>query len=92
MYHGEHTYDGKLHIYISAGICNLTKRIKGQNYGETIFDLNNHHHTLANTIEELNYIQRYTLRENAIPIFCTINPLSLRSWNHIRLSQHKTSH
>ena len=92
MHHGEDNYDGKLHIYISAGICNLTKRIKGHNYKETIFDLNYHDRTLANVIEELNGIQRFTLRENAVPVFCTIYPLSFRVWNHTRLSQNKTTY
>ena len=37
LHHGEDEYDGKLHIYISAGICDLTKRLKSQNYQEVIF-------------------------------------------------------
>lgn len=90
MHHGEDTYDGKLHIYISAGICNITQRIKNNNYEEIIFNIDNADSVIDNAIRELDYIHKFTIAEGAVPIFTTIYPMSLARWNAVRLSQNKT--
>jgi hypothetical protein len=91
MHHGSDESDGKLHIYLLVGICDITSRCKEHRYEETIFDTNNAESIVSNAIDNLNMIHKYVLSENAIPIICTIYPLSLISWNSTRRSQNKTS-
>ena len=90
MHHGEDQFDGKLHIYISAGICDVTTRILDKDYEETIFDVTKSNAIKEKILKALDQIQRFTLSEDAMPIFTTIYPLSLKDWNNTRLRQNKT--
>jgi lysophospholipase L1-like esterase len=91
MHHGEDSYKNSLHIYISAGICDITKRLKGKGYEEVIVNLNEIESTKCKIIRSLNDIQKFTLNEGATPIFTTIYPMSLHDWNNNRLCQRKTT-
>lgn len=92
-HHGEDNYFNlKMHVYISAGICDLTVKQKAVRYQETLFDLDSIDTTRLTFTNSLNYIQNYTIRENAIPIFTTIYPLSLKDWNLSRLRANKTTY
>ena len=90
----------RIHVYIIGGYCDLTSRVvtdmffKGRmrNYEEVLFWEDSEsaatrlqcliHMTHADIITHKNGV--------AIPIFCTIPPAHLETWNKTRLSQHKT--
>ena len=91
FHHGEDEYEGKLNIYIAAGICDLTTGIKSHNYEEVIFDTPNMDSTIARVKRVLTDLNATAINQNAIPIFCTIYPMSLKDWNSKRLKQKKTS-
>ena len=91
LHHGEDEYDGKLHIYISAGICDLTKRLKSQNYQEVIFETLKRDSAITRVKGLLNEMNTLTLNQNAVPVFCTVYPMSLRDWNTSRLRHKKTN-
>ena len=71
IHHDDDPYDGKLHVYLSAGICNLTQRIKNSNYQEVIFDLANSESIINETIRQLSDMSSLILQEGAVPILCT---------------------
>ena len=90
------------HIYIIGGYCDLSKRVR-----HTLHNLSRNRHPaiyeefifqetpeeavtrLSSIIEESS--NRIT-STGATPIFCTIAPSSLETWNNKRLSQKKTAH
>ena len=92
LHHGEDPYDGRHHIYLAAGICNLTTKLRDRSIGyeELIFDIPNMHRTIATTIDQIISLKKITINENADPIFCSIYPLNIEEWNSNRLSQGKT--
>ena len=90
MHHGE-DYNGKMHIYISAGLCDVTTKLKARNYEEIIFETNRCEELVAQTKTSLQHIHQMALKEDVIPIFTTIYPMSLKDWNITRLHQNKTS-
>jgi hypothetical protein len=92
MHHGEDQLEGKTHIYISAGICDLTYMLKAPGYKETIFKISTIEDTKTKFANSLNSIQTFTINEGAIPIFTTIYPMSIKDWNQTRLSQGKTKY
>ena len=88
-----------IHLYIIGGYCDLTKQesstiiINGRRsrYQEAVFweDPESAVPRLTNLIHDT-----YTKinKEHITPIFCTIPPGFLNTWNTKRLAQHKTSH
>ena len=92
MHHGEDNFGEKIHMYISAGICDLTQRLKGTKYDEVIFDISNSEETMSKFLDSLSTIKSIVLKEGAIPIFLTIYPMSLSDWNQSRLNMNKTSY
>ena len=92
MHHGEDEFGGKVHIYISAGLCDLTKKLKEPNYEEVIFDFVHEMDIRSSFLNSLETIRLFTLKEGAIPVFTTIYPMSLADWNQHRLLKNKTSH
>ena len=88
------------HVYIMAGLCDMTTRIKDHYfdprgrrsiYEEWIFPESPAQAVprLAATIDSIITIIK---SQNARPCIMTIAPMSLVSWNNIRLNQHKTTH
>ena len=90
LHHGEDEYDGKLNIYIAAGICDITTRLKAKKYEEVIFDTSSKDSTVTKVKEVLTSLNQLTIEQNAIPIFCTIYPMNLMVWNTNRLNKGKT--
>ena len=93
MYHGgQPLFTEKTHYYISAGICDMTKRIqsKPQQYEEVTY-MDAPSETLHKMTSQLKKIQTQVLNLGATPIFTTIYSLDLATWNNIRLNQRKTS-
>ena len=89
IYHHPPLNNDKCHFYILAGICDLTHKISGKGYQEVIF--NDANGSLGQTIKsKINHLEQCVLREGAIPVFCTIIPMHLATWNHHRLSHSKT--
>ena len=91
MHHGE-DYCGKMHIYISAGLCDLTTRLKTRHYEEIIFETVKCDEIKLQTKASLQHIHQFAIKEDVIPIFTTIYPMSLNDWNMNRLHQNKTSY
>ena len=92
LHHGEDPIMGPHHIYISGGICNITKRLKvaNRNYEEVIFETSKSSQIINSTIDQINNLRQKTINENATPIFCTLFPMNLSQWNTARLNQNKT--
>lgn len=93
MYHGgQPLYLDKNHYYISAGICDITNRIKSRSdkYEEVTY-MEEPYKTLHSLTSQFKQIQSQVLDFGAIPIVTTIYPIDLATWNHIRLNQRKTS-
>lgn len=88
LHHGEE--NSRAHFYVWIGICNLTKRLKGDNYEEVIFNKSDFQIQKSNLYREVENLSVAVRNQYAVPIFCTIPPLSLQMWNHHRLSIHKT--
>ena len=93
LHHGNDYPVGKHHIYISAGICNVTQRLRDRNinYEEVIFDSSTSQQLIDNTTEQILRLKKIARYENAEAIFCTLYPMSLKYWNNNRLNQNKTS-
>jgi hypothetical protein len=91
MHHEEDMYEKSSQIYISAGICDLTKRLRGPKYEEVIVDIAESESTKDKILKSLNDLQKFALKEGATPIFTTIYPMSLFDWNNKRLNQNKTT-
>ena len=80
---------GKTHYYIGVGICDLTTKLSifENNYQEVIC-VENKTNSFSAELDELN---KKILRENGVPVFMTIYPMCLMTWNTLRLNQNKTS-
>ena len=79
------------HVYFIAGITDLTKKLKGQNYEEVIFteDINLAVARVSNTLS-LTKSRLSKLKVKAI--FCTINTMHIEKWNLARKQQSKTTY
>ena len=83
----------KVHVYFLAGLPDITSFERSSNgmYQEVV---------IWETAEEASLRVIQTIREaeetvkelGAIPIFCTVAPMSLKTWNSKGLQQHKTTH
>lgn len=92
FHHEDDKFDGKLHLYLSAGICNLTSKTKFKSYQEVIFNTDLSESLLSETKEEIMALNSLILNEGCTPIFCTVYPMSLHDWNFSRLHGGKTTH
>ena len=90
MHHGE-DYCGKMHVYISEGLCNITTRLKARNYEEIIFETNKCDEIKLQTKTSLQHIHQMALKEDVIPIFTTVYPMSLNDSSINILHENKTS-
>ena len=90
LHHGEE--NTKAHFYFAIGICDVTERLRGHNYDEVIFNNQLYQDRKPSIFREINDLILATRNQYAMPIFCTIPPLSLQKWNHHRLATNKTSH
>ena len=79
------------HVYFVAGLCDLTLMERIGLYQEVYFMESAEEATArVNALIDQISIQIQIL--GAKPCFATVIPMSLRDWNFIRLSQHKTTH
>lgn len=89
--------DGAI-VYFVAGLPDISKQVtedfhmNGQKcrYQEAVFteDINTAVNRMISIISKCNYIIKSA---NATPVFSTILPIHLETWNKKRLSQHRTS-
>ena len=92
-------FSGPKFVYFVAGLPDITTKASRH------FWMKGHRHTYeevsfqgsieGNAQRVINIIRASSqaiLAENAIPVYCTIIPCDIEIWNHIRLSQHRTSH
>ena len=79
----------KTHFYIFAGICDLTTMLRAKNYQEVVFY--GHPTTVEDCMSVIDATSDEIVKLGAVPIFCTIPPLHLLTWNTLRLEQGKTS-
>lgn len=79
------------HVYIMAGIPDITTKLKSQNYEEVIY-LENPEITKSRVLniyrETKNQLEKLKIK----PIFCTISTMHLEKWNLTRQKQNKTTH
>ena len=90
----------RIHVYIIGGYCDLTERVtadmcfKGRmrNYEEVLFwEDSEMAATRLQCLIHMIHADITTHQDGvAIPIFCTIPPAHIETWNKTRLSQHKT--
>lgn len=82
--------EGHKFVYFLCGIPDITFKYqeKGErNYEEVVFFNNN----TAFNFKTLMYgIQSRFNSINCTPIFCTLPTINIKTWNNIRLTQHKT--
>ena len=80
-------------VYYIAGLCDLTRKDKDSdtNYEEVTFPDNIES---ADSRMERIFLSATDIitQFNAIPIFCTIAPMDISTWNHHRLENHRTSY
>lgn len=91
IYHHPPINPGKSHYYIMAGICDITTRItsKAQNYQEVIFNYNED--AISDVKKKINIVETKIMELGVLPIFCTVVPMHLETWNQTRFQQGKTS-
>ena len=89
IYNHPPTQSGRSHYYIIGGICDITTRMTAKNYQEVIFNMNDDRR--ASFINKLDDAANKILKLGVSPIFCTIFPMHLATWNNLRLKQHKTN-
>ena len=85
------------HVYFLAGLCDVTNMsfddrwsYEFGHYEEVIF--NESPHEAVSRVQEIyRSVSESVTKANAIPCFSTIPPMSLETWNTIRLNQQKTS-
>ena len=84
------------HIYYVAGLCDITYKEKEDFYRdfecyeevlikEVPYEINNR------VCDLINSVSAHTLYYGAKPCFATIPPISIETWNTVRLNQGKTS-
>ena len=84
-------------VYVSAGICNLTLRIKSNHRGSPIDEIivpsgeAAINEQIDSTKEALDDLQRFISRQGGLPILCTLYPMAIGDWNTVRLNQGKTT-
>ena len=79
------------YIYFVAGLPDITHKEQGPHYQEFIF-IESPQEAVDRVMTIISNAQIQILNANAIPIFATIAPMSLQTWNFERLHQHKTSY
>ena len=89
LHHGEE--NSKSHFYVWCGICDLTERLRGEQYEEVIFDNESFKLKKPSLYREVDDLASNIEEQYAVPIFCTIFPLSLSDWNTHRLAYCKTN-
>lgn len=84
---------GKTHIYIMAGLCDVTTKLndRSTHYTEVIFQ-GDPQNSATQIIEDIRNLQRYIHLQNAKAIFCTIVPSHLATQNYYWLSKRRTSY
>jgi hypothetical protein len=94
IYHhgGADLLDFQTHIYIVAGLCDVTSKHKNykENYSEITFDTTSEA-AIIHVESSIRDLQTYILSYGYIPIFCTIVPSHIESQNLHNLSRRKTS-
>ena len=80
----------RAHFYIWVGICNLTKRIKGNGYEEVICSLDSAVTNRVHCQEELYKLANHIKNQYGTPIFLPIYPMELSKWNQHRLTTNRT--
>ena len=90
LYHHPPIHMGKPHFYIMAGICSITSKLSSPGYQEVIF--NDTGDLLERVGKEIDYVEGHTFNQGGVPIFCTIMPMSIKTWNMNRLTCRKTKY
>ena len=85
QYHHPPLTPGMNHYYILSGICDVTTKLASQ---EVIF---NYDDLLINELKaKLDNVNIRIVKQGVLPVFCTIIPMHLETWNKTRLAQGKT--
>ena len=83
-------------VYVMAGICDLTYRIKRRCRGSPIDEviippLESINEVIDHSKNAIDDLSRFIFRHGGIPNFCTIYPMALGDWNQHRLNKGKTT-
>ena len=89
IYNHPPIYNGKSHYYIVGGICDITTCMKSYKYQEVVFDSNEG--KTNEVIEKFTYTAKKIINLGVTPVFCTVFPTHLETWNNLRLKQNKTN-
>lgn len=87
-------------VYFVAGLPDVTQKVKRhfylrgkrQYYEEVILPKIDTNQIITDVTTRLYSVADNILKLNATPIFSTICPMSIATWNNVRLSQHKTAY
>ena len=82
-------------VYVMAGICNLTYRIKRRCKEGLIDEVIvqpkvAQREIVDSTLEAVDDMQRFISRQGGIPVITTIFPMAIADWNQHRLNSGKT--
>lgn len=78
-------------VYVGGGMPDITVKYKDRRYQEVVC-VGEPADLVEDTISKMEAGARKILSAGAIPVFCTVTPMILASWNQSRLSKRKTSY
>lgn len=88
---GPPLFPGINHYYIFCGLCDITTKLRAKNYEEVVYQ-ELPQTTLSRVTTKIDNLKQFILDQGGIPIFCTIVPQHIATWNFHRLNIHRTSH
>ena len=78
------------HVYIIAGIPDITQKLKGPNYTECIY-IGDPDKTIEHIKSNMKALADTTLEHGGTPIFCTITAINITKYNNFLKNTRKTS-
>ena len=78
------------HVYILAGIPDITTKLKGEKYEEVVF-LDQPETATSKILDTIISTKSLLEKAKIKPIFCTISSMHIEKWNQTRLRQNKTT-
>jgi hypothetical protein len=80
----------KTNYYIVGGLCDLTKKLKDMKYSEVVY-LDTPLNALGRMKSEIISIRNIVLELNATPVFCTVCPQHIATYNNNQKEKNRTS-
>ena len=89
--HNQSNSPDNTHVYILAGITDITDKIKSGNYQEVVFK-DQIEIAISKVMNTIRTTKTRLEKHKIKVIFCTVSTMNIDKWNTTRLNQKKTSH